>query len=204
MKPLSLVLPLLIPLLFGGSARAFEISAFGGYHYAAPTESILGVDQGWTGSAGVAYGIAALLPLFETPFSLESGVFLYGSASERNASGVQETRKTDWTSVPVLLHFHFDSSVSIGAGGYAAFSRGMVSTASNGINVNQAYDTAQIQTVDAGLLFDLRARFRISPAFCLVLDGRYQHGLRDLSTITTKTLFTRSVQALAGIAYDFN
>jgi hypothetical protein len=183
---------------------ALEISTWGGLLYAAPSESIQGVDQGWTGSAGYAFGINALLPLWESSFSLESGVSLLKEASERSVSGLSSTRKTEWIQVPLLLHYHFDSSMSLGAGGYAGFAQGMVSTTDAVSTVNQPYDTAQMQTLDLGLLIDLRARFRLSESLSLILDARYQHGFQDLSTVTTKSLFARSIHMLGGISYRFD
>ena len=94
--------------------------------------------------------------------------------------------------------------MSLGAGGYAGFARGMVSTMDPISTVNQPYDTAQMQTLDLGLLIDLRARFRLSESFSFILDARYQHGFQDLSTITTKTLFARSIHMLGGFSYRFD
>jgi hypothetical protein len=190
--------------VWASPTRALEVSTWGGLIYAAPSESIQGVDQGWTGSAGHAFGINALLPLWESPFSLESGVSLLREASERSVSGVSNTRKTEWIQVPLLLHYHFDGSMSLGAGAYAGFARGMVSNVDSTSTLNQPYDTAQIQTFDLGLLIDLRARFRLSESFSLILDARYQHGFQDLSTITTKTLFARSIHMLGGFSYRFD
>jgi hypothetical protein len=94
--------------------------------------------------------------------------------------------------------------MSLGAGGYAGFAQGMVSNVDSTSTLNQPYDTAQIQTFDLGLLIDLRARFRLSESFSLILDARYQHGFQDLSTITTKTLFARSIHMLGGFSYRFD
>ncbi len=186
------------------ASQALEVSAWGGLLYAAPSESVQGVDQGWTGSAGTHFGINALLPLWESPISLESGVSLLKEASERSVSGLSTTRTTEWIQVPLLLHYHFDHSMSLGAGGYASFAKGMVSTRDSVSTVNQPYDTAQIQTLDLGLLIDLRARFRLFDSFSFILDARYQHGFQDLSTVTTKTLFARSIHMLGGISYRFD
>ncbi len=198
--------PLFCLILLGWAqpSDALEVSAWGGLLYAAPSESIQGVDQGWTGSAGHGFGVNALLPLWESPFSLESGVSWLREASERSVSGISNTRKTEWIQVPLLLHYHFDNSMSLGAGGYAGFAQGMVSNIDAVNTVNQPYDTAQMQTLDLGLLIDLRARFRLSESFSLILDARYQHGFQDLSTVTTKTLFARSIHMLGGFSYRFD
>jgi hypothetical protein len=183
---------------------ALEISTWGGLLYAAPSESVQGIDQDWTGSAGHIFGFGALLPLWESPFSLESGASWLREASERTVSGSVSTRRTEWIQVPLLLHYHFDHSMSLGAGGYVSFARGMVSTTDSVSTINQPYDTAQMQTLDIGLLIDLRARFHLSESFSFILDARYQHGFQDLSTVTTKTLFARSIQMLGGISYRFD
>lgn len=197
--PLFLLLSVL-----GPGAFAFEMNVLGGMNYAAPSEFILGVDQGWTGSSAGTFGINASLPLFSGLLSIETGAFWVATASERTESGVPLLRKAEWIQAPLLLHYHFDGSMSLGAGGYAAFSRGMVATTTLGSTLNQPYDTAQIQREDFGLIFDLRARFHLTPGLHLILDARYQHGLRDLSTLTTKSLSTRSIQVLAGMGYEFD
>ncbi len=192
-------------LLLGGAhpASALELTAWGGLLYAAPSESVQGIDQDWTGSAGNSFGFGALLPLGESPFSIESGVSWLKEASERTVSGSVSTRRTEWIQVPLVLHYHFDGSMSLGVGGYAGFARGMVSTSDSISTVNQPYDTAQMQTLDLGLLIDLRARFHLSESWSLIIDARYQHGFQDLSTITTKTLFARSIHMLGGFSYSF-
>ena len=192
-----------LALLITPAANAFEINALGGLNYAAPTESLSGVDQAWTGDAAPTFGFDAMLPLFDLPLSLESGVWFETATSEHTLSNISSSRETHWTEVPLLLHFHFDPFISLGAGGYLSFARGSVATTVNGVTLSQSFGAAQIKDTDSGLLLDIRARLHVTPLLCFLLDARYQHGLSNLSTVSTNLQNTRSIQVLAGASFEF-
>jgi hypothetical protein len=171
-------------LLLPASASAAGLGIFGGLNYAAPTDIRSGQDLRPTGAAATVFGASLDLPLSELPFSFESGLFLKSSKSE-SANG---TATGEWTDLPLLIHYHFDPSVSLGAGGYWSFFR-----SGNAIR--------ESESPDSGFLLDLRARIRISENFTLLVDGRYLHGLANLSATPADTYNTRSIQFLAGVGY---
>jgi hypothetical protein len=166
---------------------AAELSILGGLNYAAPTDIRSGLDQRPTGSAAPVFGLGIDLPFSELPFSFESGFFLKSSLSESPLTA-PTVNKGEWTDIPLLVHYHFDPSVSLGLGGYWSFFR-------SGDAIQKT------ESPDSGILLDLRARIRISDSFFFLVDGRYLHGLSNLSAIPGDTYNTRSIQFLAGASY---
>jgi hypothetical protein len=175
-------------LLLATPALAASLSLLGGLNYAAPTDIRSGLDQHPTGSAAPIFGLGIDLPFSELPFSFESGLFLKSSQSKASTSGATD-RSGEWTDIPLLVHYHFDPSVSLGMGGYWSFFR-------SGDAIQKS------ESPDSGILFDLRARIRVSDSISILLDGRYLHGLSNLSAVAGDTYNTRSVQFLAGFAYS--
>ncbi|MBU6153830.1 MAG: hypothetical protein KGP28_05965 [Bdellovibrionales bacterium] len=176
-------------LLTSLTSQASALNLLGGLNYAAPTDIRSGIDQRPTGSASSVFGISLDLPFSELPFSFESGVFLKSSRSETSAGGTNLS-EGDWTDIPLLVHYHFDPSVSLGFGGYWSFFRG-----GNAIQ--------QSESPDSGVLLDLRARIRVTESIRFLVDGRYLHGLSNLAALAGDTYNTRSVQVLCGFSYDF-
>ncbi len=172
---------------FSNPSMAATLSLLGGFNYAAPTDIQAGVDQRPTGSAAPAFGMALDLPFSDLPFSFESGVFLKSSRSESSVGGSGE-RTGQWTDIPLTVHYHFDPSVSLGAGGYWSFFR-----SGNAIQGSES--------PDSGILLDLRAHIRVTDDLFFLVDGRYLHGLTNLSAVAGDTYNTRSVQILAGASY---
>jgi hypothetical protein len=189
-NPLSLGLLLFFAILLTPqSASAADLILSGGLNYAAPTELKSGIDQRWTGTAATAFGLTLDLPFSDVPFSFETGVFLKSSKSERNASsGPTQSTIGSWTDIPLLVHYHFDPSVSLALGGYWSFLR-------------SGDAVATTESPDSGLLINLRARIQVTEPISLILDARYLHGLSNLASSPGDTYNSRSVQALVGLLY---
>ncbi len=187
-KPMRILRQILgFLLLVSNPVLAAELSFLGGLNYAAPTDIRLGQDQRPTGSAAPAFGLGIDLPFSELPFSFESGIFIKSSRSENSVSALPES-KGEWTDIPLLVHYHFDPSVSLGLGGYWSFFR-----SGNAIQKSES--------PDSGILVDLRARIRVTDTLFFLVDGRYLHGLSNLSAVPGDTYNTRSIQFLAGASY---
>ena len=179
---------LALPLLLSPCAHSADLLVFGGLNLAAPTEIRAGVDQHWTGAPASLFGLGIELPLSGIPLGLETGALLKNSKSEQTSNGSTTTLTGTWTEIPVIIHYHFDPSISLGLGGYWSF-------------LSKGDAVSPLESPDSGVLLDLRARIRISDAVALFLDARYQHGLTNLAATPTDTLNTRSVQILGGIAF---
>jgi hypothetical protein len=171
------------------STHAADLILSGGMNYAAPTELKAGSDRHWTGAAAPTAGLTLDLPLTDLPLSLETGVFWKSSKSERTGSdGTTQITEGKWTDIPLLIHYHFDPSIRLGLGGYWSF-------------LGSGDAVSPTESPDSGILLNLRARFRISETFSLILDARYLHGLSNLASSPADTYNSRSIQVLAGILY---
>lgn len=176
-------------LLEPESPKAHEITILGGLNFGSPTQRINGLDQHWIGNAAPAFGLLLGTQLFESRFDLESGVLFLSTQYEQNSNSVVITKKQESTHIPILIRFNFDQSVSLGFGGYLAYSRGTRDTT--------------LTAGDQGLLISLKARFRLLTTLHLILDARYQHGLANMAILTSDLYNTRSVQILSGLALLF-
>ena len=193
-------LTLLVPF----AASAFEITAVGGLNYAAPTQRTSGIDIHQTGNATGTFGLLLATPLWSSGFDLETGVVDLVQQSERDDVLPSRTQKMQFLQVPVVLRYRLDESISLGAGFYAAFAQGNVEMNQNGIETQLPYESLGYQKTDTGLILNLRARFAMAPPLYLILDARYQHGLSNLAQYTNDVLNTRSIQAMAGLTYEFD
>ncbi len=178
----------LLCLLLPAHSDAADLILSGGLDYSAPSDIRQGSDQHWTGAAGGIVGLTVDAPFSGIPFSFETGFFLRNSRSERSAVGLTATSTGAWTDIPLLLHYHFDDHVSVGAGGYFGFFR-------SGNSVPES------ESPDSGVILDLRARLRISDPVSLVVGARYLHGLGNLSPTPGDKYNSRSVQVLVGVSY---
>ena len=186
LKPLLAILL----LAFSPSAFATTLNAFGGLNYAAPTDIRSGTDQHWTGLAAPIFGLSVELPLEALPLSFETGVLLKSSKSDSESGGTTTETTGSWTDIPLLIHYHFDPRLSLGAGGYWSFLR-------------KGDAASPSESPDSGLILDLRARIGLSPRFDLLVDARYLHGLGNLATTPGDTCNTRSVSVMAGGSFTF-
>jgi len=185
-----MILRLLIGLLLvpASHASAAETTLFGGLNYAAPSDIRSGIDQRSTGLAAPIFGLGLDLALAGLPLSFETGLLLRSSESETGITPATRASGS-WTDIPLLLHYHFDSSVSLGIGGYWGFFR-------NGSAIQKS------ESPDSGLILDLRARIHLTELWSMVIDGRYAHGLANLSSIPGDTYNTRSVQFMLGVSHQ--
>ena len=172
------------------SAQATELSLVGGLNYAAPTQKISGVGQNWTGNAAPTYGFFINTSIFGTAFDAETGLlFLTSTYGQPDSQGNMSDKTMHSTQIPFLLRFNIDEAISLGVGGYLAYT-------------GEGRDPA-LSVGDQGLVADIRAKFHVLPQIHLLLDARYQHGLANQAIISTDSYNTRSVQFLAGIGIDF-
>ena len=170
------------------SAFAADFNVYGGFTFAAPTESVQGASQKWTGDAGTSYGASLGFGIFDSPFALELGAFSIAATSRQESGGVTTVRTFKSLEIPVLLRFRFDQAFSLGIGPYLAI-------------LNQLSGaTGQFQNQDRGVIISLQAKMHLFSAIFLLLDGRYQHGLTNLATQSGDLLNTRSVQGFTGLS----
>jgi hypothetical protein len=170
------------------NALASDLILSGGLDYAAPTDLQSGTDQHWTGDSGSVFGVALDTPFSGVPFSFETGIFLKSSKSERTSGSTVLQSTGAWTDIPLLVHYHFDPYVSLGAGGYWSFFR-----SGNAISASES--------PDSGFLVDLRARIHVAEPFSLIADARYLHGLSNLSATPGNTYNSRSIEVMIGVLY---
>jgi hypothetical protein len=185
LRIVSLIALLFLPL---SETHASDLILSGGMDYAAPTDIQSGSDQHWTGDAGSVFGLSLDLPFSDIPFSFETGLFLRTSKSERVANGSTLTSSGSWTDIPLLVHYHFDPYLALGAGGYWGFLR-----SGNAVSPSES--------PDSGLLLNLRARIHIADPISIIADARYLHGLNNLSSISGNTYNSRSIQIMIGLLY---
>ena len=190
--PERVLKPLLAFLLLTLSSTAYAttLNAFGGLNYAAPTDIRSGTDQRWTGLAAPIFGLSVELPLEALPLSFETGILLKSSKSDSVSGGSTTETTGSWTDIPLLIHYHFDPRLSLGAGGFWSFLR-------------KGDAASPSESPDSGLLLDLRARIEIAPRIDLLIDARYLHGLGNLATTPGDTFNTRSVSVMAGGSFTF-
>jgi hypothetical protein len=199
MRLLVLIISLLV--LMQAKARAWEITALGGFNYASPTQHQGSNDYSWTGNSALDYGVSLSIPIFTPRFEIESGLFYLNSEVETNISNVDTTIDMHAVSIPLLFRFNFDPWVSVGVGGYYSMFKGNVEVSQPGNNYRQSYDAYGLSTSDAGLLFSLKAKLHITNDISFVFDGRYQHGLKNVA-LGSDLYNTRSIQALAGFSFE--
>lgn len=199
LQPLLYLLCLLI-LTAPAPARAIDFSLLGGLNYAAPTQTLSGADQHWTGESGFSFGGTVGISLWDLPFDFETGAFLLNENSSSNS--VISSRKNKMLQIPFVVRYNFDEHIGLGVGGYFAFGQGNVESTVGGLPVSSSYSAAGESDTDSGLILNLRARFNLAPPFYFILDARYQHGLSDRSLSPGDVFNTRSIQGFAGFQFS--
>jgi hypothetical protein len=197
------ILTLFLCAITAQETKAFELTVLGGVNYAAPTQRTAGVDIHQTGNATPTFGLFGSTSLFSSAFTIETGVVSLTQQSERDNFVPFVTQKMQFIQVPLLLRYHLDQSISLGVGGYAAFAQGNVQTTQTSVTTETPYETLFLNKTDAGLLLNIHVRFAMAPPFYAIIDARYQHGLMNMAKTQNDLLNTRSVQAMAGLSYEF-
>jgi hypothetical protein len=204
---LMLFLVLLVAPGIKAQANYFEINAVGALNASAPSELKNGTSQGWTGNTTSGMGLLVATNLGSSPFDLETGAIYLNETSARIDSGNKVNRITLRLQIPLLIRYHFDERMALGIGGYAGIGQGSVITETNGTGVLNSYSDAGIKLQDYGLLLSARASLKILEQWYFIIDGRYQHGLSNLSQIPPGTagdyINSRAFQANLGISYRF-
>jgi hypothetical protein len=184
-------------------AHAFEITALGGANFSNPTETNANGKMDWTGNSAFSYGASVTVSLFTTPFDLEAGVFYLASEVAGKVSNVDLIRRQHALHLPVLIRYNFDPWVSLALGGYYSSGKGSVEDVTGGVTSRQTYAAAGLLPDDIGLIFGMKAKIHLSREVSLVIDGRYQHGLRNLASNSAYVYNTRSIQGFTGLGFDF-
>jgi len=189
-------------------ARALfmEVNPVMTFSAAAPTQIQNGSSMGWTGNVAPGYGLLASFNLFNSDFDAELGAVYLNQTSQRDASGIAVIQNTHAIHLPLLIRYNFDERVGLGIGGYANLGEGSINTVQGGSSTYSSYSNAGVQSRDFGLLVSARASLSLLPHLYLILDGRYLHGLTNLTPPGTSgdTLNTRSMQAYLGLSYRFS
>ena len=163
---------------------------------AAPRLSLFGVADTATfsnqisvnsGSSGIGGGIGV-----EFPVSSSSGL-------ELGLNWIQ--RRNDFTSrwiqLPLLYRFWIGRYVSVGAGGYYARGVGSI-TQSNGTSAD--FQTVGLGKGDAGLTGLIGGNIPFSK-YSLLIEGRYNVGAYDVSTVQGVTATYSDIQLLFGVRF---
>ena len=195
--PALFISMLILPL----STQAFVLTGVGGANFGAPTQNLNGVAINWTGKPGLTFGGLIAFNLVGS-LDFETGVIHATQKTEQAITPILN-ESMNWLEIPLLLRFQLDESLAFGLGGYVAFAQGDV-TQSQGVQTQRSYSSLGLKSNDSGVMVNLRARFAFAPPVYLVIDGRYLHGITNLATTGGSDIYnTRSIQALAGISYDF-
>ena len=204
---------LLMTILFSlapcfAEAVELEVAPLAVINAAAPSQRQNGTIHNWTGNTATGYGLLASVNLWDSPFYFETGMIYLNQSSERTTSGNLIEQKTHQLHIPFLIRFQFDEKIGIGFGGYTSIAKGSVLTSTDGAPTIESYSQSGILERDFGLILNARASINIIENFYCIIDGRYQHGLSNLSAIppglTGDYLNTRSMQAYLGISYHFS
>lgn len=193
---------LMIPF---ASQAAMEITAMGGLNMPSPSwkAEVLGtsLDIPATETGGIAGGVYAAFPFSANLFAFETGLTYLTSkyTLALSTSKVETTR----LQIPLLLRVIKLPIVSFGVGAYYEMGLGKVklTDTTTGASTNQSYKDTGIKSGDYGILADLRFRIPVGPKFGIVLDGRYNYGLAEMSeTAPALKVKNSAIQAMGGIS----
>ena len=185
-------------------ALIIEVNPVAILNAAAPTQNQNGGSLGWTGDAATGFGLLTSFNLFDSSFDLETGAVYLNQLSERDSGGITITQKSHALHIPLLFRYNFDERIGLGLGGYASIAQGGITTAQGTTSTYVSYSSTNFHNRDFGLLFSARASLKIISQLYFIIDGRYQHGLTNLSNGPAGDILnTRSMQAYLGLSYRF-
>lgn len=157
---------------------------------AAPSQRQNANSLSWTGRTTFGGGLLSSIEIPNTPLFAQIGfIFSHARSETTLASGIVES-ETRSLHVPLLVRYQVDDRFALGLGGYA--------------DILSQFPTGTHDR-DFGLLISARASIPLIPRVRLIIDGRYQHGLSNLSNIPPGSigdyLNTRNMQAYLGVSY---
>jgi hypothetical protein len=156
----------------------------------APSQRQNASTLSWTGRTTFGGGCFISVEIPGTPLFAQSGLIFSRGVSETIANQNLIENQTRTTHIPLVVRYQLDERFALGLGGYADF-------------LNQFPSGTHDR--DFGLMISARASLPVIPRFRFIIDGRYQHGLSNLSNIPPGTigdyLNTRNMQAYLGVSY---
>ncbi|MBL7714109.1 MAG: hypothetical protein JNL01_01500 [Bdellovibrionales bacterium] len=191
MKKMLLAVSLVVAAVANApSAHAFGLSAVGSYNI--PTLSITPAPVTLPTTSGTI-GFGGLLSFGAFPgFDFEVGALYTPYTVE-----VPSVSKTTWNSlmIPVLLRFKLLPIVSVAGGLFYDL------PLTDGTVTGSGSSTVDIKS-NFGATLSGALRFPIAPTLGLLIDGRYNIGLKDTSTVAGQTSKMGGVQILAGLNFS--
>ncbi len=193
-------------VLFSGASSfaLIDVEAVGGISIASQKSDIVGPTL--TSKNFNAYGVLTNVRLPMMSLGIMTGA-LYtelGSHAENGASKVDE--KVPYVQIPVVLDLWFHNVLAIGVGGYYGIPAGnVVDSSATGTYTNQSITFAQANyaTKDYGAIAHLALKAHVTPLLFLSLDGQYQIGLANVTTIVNQSVKNSTILAMAGIGIGF-
>lgn len=199
-----LVLTLLSAFSFGGdNKRGTQIKFLGLYN-----NPVLKLDP-TTGATvanktGFGGGMMIEFPL-GSKVGFEIGAvytpYIYGLTS----SGLDWTISWNMIHAPALFRFHFGNVFSLGLGGYYGMAMGKMKLKATalGQTVEAEDDLDSAAKSDYGVVGSMGFTFRLGKSMRFILEGRYLHGLKNLSASSSTTAYFSHMQGLAGFGFEF-
>ena len=188
---------LILTSLFSTPAHAIKFSLVGAANNSEPKAA------GITYDPVLATGGGALLEFGLGPmFGFEMGAIYVPREYEFNSFALRYTYQQKMVQFPVLLRAYLGGILSLGFGGYYSKYQGdlAIKTKNLGITTTSSmkYDTAGLTTDDYGFASSLALYLPLAPMTKLLIDGRYNIGVKDNSTAPGELIYN-DMQLLVGI-----
>jgi hypothetical protein len=194
-------------LLFFSASSSFaliDVEAVGGISIANQKSDVVGPTL--TSKNFNTYGALTNFRLPMMSIGIMTGA-LYtelGSHAENGVSKVDE--KVPYIQIPFALDLWFHNILAIGIGGYYGIPAGnVVDSNATGIYTNQSISFAQANyaTKDYGAIAHMALKAHVLPLVFLSLEGQYQIGLANMTTLANQTVKNSTILAMAGIGIGF-
>jgi hypothetical protein len=188
------------------SAQAFELSLVGGADLSKPSIQLNGVNTGGV-SFKPSFG-GGLLMGFESSAITEiqlGALYMNRDYKYPVASGTGEDSYARYE-VPLLLRFTGLPILSVGAGVYYAVPVGTYTytqTPLGGTSSSTTSNASDAFKNDFGAIGSVALKIPFNPWTSLLIDGRYEYGLFNITKTAGETFKTRDIEALAGFALGF-
>ena len=183
-------------LALSSTSHALEFGVIGGLNSSSPSISAGNVDANANSGGGYDLGAFFMMGLV-SDFSIEvDGLFQHKNFS----SGITQFTMNNFL-LPTFLRYSLIPLFNVGLGPYWGAGVGDVTTAIGNTSTSHSYGDSGLIKNDFGFTTSLQFKFPITPVNSLVLDGRYQFGLTNLSNTANGNFKTRGFQLLAGIGF---
>ena len=204
-----LILPVIL-LLASTASNALEITLVTGPVFSRFQESPNYSGFTYRPRMGLSFGALFNMRVYDS-LSLEPGLlFLLRRTSQDDPSITANDPNANPTllssfrtiQIPLTLRYQFAQFLSLGTGGYLAqgFSRIQSRSSRSSTTGEAGYDERFINKFDYGVVDSLRLGVPLAPELLLVLDTRYNVGLKDVNTSPSfGPKYWREVQFLIGL-----